>query len=101
VTFELADLAALPGDRMPTDSATSPPRADIVTANLTGALLCRAAPALAGLLAPGGRLVVSGLLATEQAEVEAAFASLRVIWDDREDEWVCLVLTDQAGGKKR
>ena len=45
------------------------PRADIVLANLTGALLARASPALLGALNPGGTMIVSGILAAEEEMV--------------------------------
>ncbi len=48
--------------------------ADVVTANLTAGLLEREAPTLWGLVAPGGSLVVSGLLVEQVSEVEAALA---------------------------
>ena len=64
--------------------------ADVVTANLTGALLCRAAPALANAFAPGGALIVSGLLAEERDEVIAAFHQLDLVWEMEEEGWVGL-----------
>ena len=60
------------------------PRADLVTANLTGALLIRSAPSLAGAVRPGGTLIVSGLQAHERDEVCRAFAGLTVVWDREE-----------------
>jgi len=48
--------------------------ADVVTANLTGALLTRSAELLASSLRPGGTLIVSGVTLEEEAEVTAAFA---------------------------
>lgn len=48
--------------------------ADVVTANLTAALLVREAPTLWSLVAPGGALVASGLLVDQVTEVETAFA---------------------------
>ncbi len=53
----------------------APPAAPTVIANLTAPLLRDVAAALAGRECPR-RLVCSGLLATEVAEVEAAFATL-------------------------
>jgi ribosomal protein L11 methyltransferase len=47
---------------------------DVAMANLTGALLERFAPTLAGWLAPGGCLIVSGLLEDEERAVADAFA---------------------------
>jgi ribosomal protein L11 methyltransferase len=77
VTFDLVDLTASPL-----------PQADIVTANLTGALLVRSAPALAGAVRPGGTLIVSGLLTHEREAVCQAFAGMAVTWEAEEDGWV-------------
>ena len=92
--------------------------ADVITANLTGALLCRAAPTLVSALAPGGSLIVSGLLARERGDVIAAFcgkprpgvyargrgpakpqprvgvephANLKLVREQEEDGWLGLV----------
>lgn len=56
-------------------SALELPPADVVIANLTGAVLQRYAAALAGLTAPAGRLIVSGFPPEEQPDIERAFAS--------------------------
>jgi ribosomal protein L11 methyltransferase len=77
VTLEVADLAT-----------GSLPQADVVTANLTGALLVRAAGRLAGAVRPGGSLIVSGLLAEERDAVRAAFAAMKPSWEAEEDGWV-------------
>ncbi|HEX4347397.1 MAG TPA: 50S ribosomal protein L11 methyltransferase [Vicinamibacterales bacterium] len=80
VTFALADLSAGIGNAV----------ADVVTANLTGALLARAAGVLAGAARPGGTIVVSGLMAHERAAVEAAFTHVELIKAWQEDEWAAL-----------
>jgi ribosomal protein L11 methyltransferase len=61
VEFRLSDIFADPL-----------PSADVITANLTGAVLIRAAGALIGLLQPQGTLIVSGLLEGERDDVLAA-----------------------------
>jgi ribosomal protein L11 methyltransferase len=81
VAFELLDLISSP---LPT--------ADVVTANLTGALLVRAAAALAGAVGRGGTLIVSGLLAHERDEVCRAFAGMPVVWEREEDGWMGLAV---------
>jgi ribosomal protein L11 methyltransferase len=53
-------------------------RFDLVVANLLADILVAQAGGLASALAPGGRLVVSGLLDTQAAAVAAAFAGLRL-----------------------
>lgn len=73
------------------DLRTGLPLADVVTANLTGALLAREATALVSAVRPGGTLIVSGLLVDERSAVVEAFAPARVVWERTEDEWVGLV----------
>jgi len=81
VSFELADL-----------TSTALPTADVVTANLTGVLLVRAAAALAGAVRPGGTLIVGGLLTHERTEVLHAFAALEPVWEKEEDGWLGLAI---------
>ncbi len=85
VAFEVAELVGLKAD--PTTATTA---ADIVIANLTGALLAREARRMLGAVRPGGRLIVSGLLAEERDQVMAAFHPAEILWESREDEWVVL-----------
>jgi ribosomal protein L11 methyltransferase len=80
VRFLVADLEA----------ADSP--ADVVTANLTGALLVREAGRLLRLVAPGGRLIVSGLLAAEREAVVDALSAGRLLQESAEAGWVALTL---------
>ena len=68
------------------------PAADVVVANLTGALLVRAAGRLVRALRPGGVLIVSGVLATEGAEVRRAFANQSFVDDVQEDEWLAFTI---------
>jgi ribosomal protein L11 methyltransferase len=79
VAFELRDLAR-----------SALPSATVVTANLTGALLCRAAPSVIGAVKPGGYLILSGILATERDEVVTAFSRLQLENEAAEDGWVGL-----------
>jgi ribosomal protein L11 methyltransferase len=72
--------------------STVPGIADIVVANLTGTLLVQAAAELGRLVAPRGRLIVSGLLDHEEPAVVASFDDLSVLDRRQEDEWVCLVM---------
>jgi ribosomal protein L11 methylase PrmA len=62
----------------------------VVTANLTGALLCRTARTLIGLVHPDGHLIVSGLMAHERADVVEALIGIELVWEGQEDEWVGL-----------
>lgn len=65
---------------------------DLVVANLLAEPLIHSARALAARVAPGGRLVCSGLLADQAATVVAAYPAWRVVGDRREDDWVTLTL---------
>jgi ribosomal protein L11 methyltransferase len=86
VRVEVADVASGLG------AAT----ADVVTANLTGALLERAAHDLLTALRPGGTIIVSGLMSSERAAVERAFSNAHVIEALVEEEWVALLLRQRA-----
>lgn len=80
ITMRLADLRV---------DAVAP--ADVVTANLTGALLIAQAPAIRALIRPGGTLVVSGILSPEADDVRQAFASgLEAVDEAAEDAWRAL-----------
>jgi ribosomal protein L11 methyltransferase len=68
------------------------PSADVVVANLVGALIVRAASRLTHAVAPGGRLIVSGVLASEGDEVRQAFANQSLIADVQEDEWLAFTI---------
>jgi ribosomal protein L11 methyltransferase len=80
VTFEAGDFRS---------AALS--AADVVVANLTGALLARSAARLIALVAPGGTLVVSGLLVQERAEVASSLGALHLDGVREEDGWLALV----------
>ncbi len=81
VAFDTADVFAVP----------SAP-ADVVLANLTGAMLIRAAAPLAAMVVPGGTLVVSGFMHYERDGVEAALDAFDVVSRTHEDEWCADVL---------
>ena len=82
VTFDTVDLAA-----------RALPSADVVTANLTGALLLRSAPALLAAARPGGTLILSGIQSHERDEVRRAFAATTAVcWERDEDGWVGLAV---------
>lgn len=99
VEFQSADL-----------STAHLPAADVVTANLTGAVLIRSAPRLLDLVRPGGILIVSGLLEEERDDVVDRFAGpykvrptpevartllgppLTLVWEQHEEGWVALAM---------
>jgi ribosomal protein L11 methyltransferase len=72
-------------------AGTLPAGADLLLANILSGPLCALAPVFAGLVGPGGRLVLAGLMQHQVSEVTGAYAA----WFDVEragerDEWVCL-----------
>ncbi|GIW19872.1 MAG: hypothetical protein KatS3mg065_0168 [Chloroflexota bacterium] len=66
---------------------------DLVLANLVASILVELAPSLAAELAPGGRLVASGIVDERAAEVEAAFvaAGLAVVERLKDGDWIAFV----------
>jgi ribosomal protein L11 methyltransferase len=82
VSFERADLSEWLRGR--------PEAADVVTANLTGAMLTREARGLLSALRPTGFLIASGLEAHERETVIEAFG-LEPVWNHEEDGWVGLL----------
>jgi ribosomal protein L11 methyltransferase len=81
VRFEVKDLRSAPL-----------PKADVITANLTGALLVRSANLLRAAVNPGGSLIVSGLQSHERDDVVRAFGRAHITWEAAEDEWIGIVL---------
>ena len=76
------------------DFRTSPPApADVVLANLTGGMLTSSGPAIAGLVKPGGRMILSGFDHTEVEAVLAAFPGFAEAKRLTEDNWIALQLT--------
>jgi ribosomal protein L11 methyltransferase len=72
-------------------SAPRPAQADVVVANILSSPLKLLAPVLAGLVAPGGRLVLSGVLERQVDEVAAAYSGLLPLQTAaRADGWACL-----------
>lgn len=73
---------------------------DLIAANILAKPLCRLAPGFARHLAPGGRLLLSGLMVDQEAEVVAAQerAGLRLLEARHLGDWSTLLLT--TGGRK-
>ena len=63
---------------------------DLVLANLIASLLVDLAEPLAASIAPGGRLLASGIFIDREAQVADAFraAGLRIVRRDQEGDWV-------------
>ena len=67
-------------------------RADIVLANLTGAVLVRYAAELRSLAVDGGYVILSGFAPEDIAVIRTAFAGLELIEERVEEEWAALSL---------
>lgn len=80
------------GSRAPAIAAAAP--FDLVTANILAVPLRRMAGEIAPVLAPGGRLVLSGFLGSEAAAVLSAYRvrGLRPVRRIAVDGWVTLIL---------
>lgn len=78
-------------------STEAPPEpADVVVANILSNPLKVLAPMLSALVAPGGRLVLAGLLDRQAEEVAAAYPSIGLAVYAEREGWACL-----AGAKNR
>jgi len=87
VSFEVDDIVRT------TNPDIMSGRADIVTANLTGALIARIAPVLVGAVRAGGSLVLSGVLGGERNAVVQAFGSgIDVVRESNDGEWVGFIM---------
>lgn len=80
------------------DGAEPPPvllelgLADLILANIRPAILIPCARAIVALLAPGGTLVLSGILDEEGDSVRAAYPDLELLDRPRDGDWCALVL---------
>jgi ribosomal protein L11 methyltransferase len=66
---------------------------DLILANILAGENIRLAPHFLARLAPGGHLVLSGILVEQEAQVTRAFAQmpLTLLTVDRRDAWACLL----------
>ena len=87
ITFTVGDLTTLP--LVP---------ADVVTANLTGGLLIRAAELLQRAVKPGGALIMSGLQSGEREDVWRAFTALELEAEAAEDGWTTVTARKRSNG---
>jgi ribosomal protein L11 methyltransferase len=72
--------------------ALKPGTFDLVLANLTAPLLVERSDEILGLVAPGGRLVLSGLLSSELQEIETTYRAFPILSRTIAGEWGALVL---------
>jgi ribosomal protein L11 methyltransferase len=85
VRVEVADLRGAPL-----------PRAHVVIANLTGAVLVQNAELLQAAVTPDGSLVLSGIQAHERDDGVAAVGVKKLRWSAEEDGWVALTFNFPA-----
>jgi ribosomal protein L11 methyltransferase len=72
-------------------STTPPQPRELLVANILAGPLMELAPHLCGLLEPGGRFALSGILAEQATRVEAAYAPFAEMQPgQRREEWVLL-----------
>jgi ribosomal protein L11 methyltransferase len=88
ITFAVGDLMTL---RLP--------QADVVTANLTGGLLIRAAARLGQAVRPGGVLIMSGLQNEERDDVWRAFAGFELTAEAEEAGWTTITARRLSNGE--
>jgi ribosomal protein L11 methyltransferase len=73
---------------------------DVVVANILANVLVELAPAIAARLAPGGTVLLAGILRPQEAEVRRAYLALGLVpapgGDRREGEWSLLALERHA-----
>ena len=88
-------VAVIRGEGFRPHSGVRLGRADLICANIRAKPIAAMAPAFAWHLSPGGTVVVSGLLATEEPPVLAAFRNVRLrLWQRiRLGAWATLILT--------
>jgi ribosomal protein L11 methyltransferase len=72
-------------------------RADVVLANLTGAVLVRFADELRSLVTDAGYLILSGFAPDDLAIIRRAFGSFAVIAEQTESDWAALSLRAESG----
>jgi ribosomal protein L11 methyltransferase len=70
-------------------------RWQLVVANILAHILVQLMPDLAAAVAPGGQLILSGMIAEQEAAVKAAAAAqdLRIVDRRVEEDWVALIAT--------
>jgi len=75
-------------------NACPPMKVDVLMANILAGPLVELAPTLHSHLQPGGKLCLSGVLATQQAAIEDAYKGwLRIDEVRHKDAWICLIGT--------
>ena len=84
-------LAVADGMDSPLLAARAP--YDLIIANILAGPLIELAPGFAGALAPGGRLILAGLLDSQAEAVAAAYEKVGLAGGRGSGEWPALVLS--------
>ena len=79
-----------------TDLSELPQGFAVVVANILAEELVRLADQLTSRIAPGGWLILSGILSEKEEFVAAAFPSLTLVENPKEAEWCCLTFRKNA-----
>ena len=87
-----ASTTALEEVRAPGDSAGGPLVAPVVVANIEARVLVPMAPELDRHVAPGGLLLLSGVLVPQRDEVRAAYPTYELLASPEMGEWTLLAL---------
>ena len=85
------------------DSNGKPPKKfDLLVANIVAAVHCWLAGAMIDVLAPGGTLILGGIVQTREADVAAAFADreMGVVEKAHDGDWICLTLQSETGRRR-
>jgi len=76
---------------------------DLIVANILAGPLVMLAPSIRRALAPGGTVILSGLVASQQNRVAAAYRAtgLRFVRAEQREEWMTLTFTLPPAGRPR
>ena len=69
-----------------------PGRYELVLANIQATVLIPLAEPIAARVAPGGMLMLSGILVGQEDDVQAAYPGFSLVASPREGEWIALIL---------
>ncbi len=99
VTRENAEINGVEGRLEASTKSVASLRArfELVLANIENRVLVPMAPALAKRVAPGGLLVLSGLLAEQERDVRAAYRGLRFVRKREAGDWISLAFRAPRG----
>lgn len=85
-------------DGLESPEITEPAPYDLILANIVANPLIALAPGIAAISAPGGHVILSGILREQAEDVAAAYRAVGLSLDDRIElgDWTTLILTQRA-----